>query len=60
MIRVWMQTRRVLASLAVAFKGGALRLGGDGTLGTRIVWWVELAGALLVMAFGLILLFAVI
>lgn len=51
-------TVATLASLAVFLKGGALKLTGGGTLGASVLWWLELAGALLVMAFGLILLFA--
>jgi ABC-type nickel/cobalt efflux system permease component RcnA len=51
-------TVATLASLAVFFKGGALKLTGGGTLGASVLWWIELAGALLVMAFGMILLFA--
>ena len=51
-------TVAVLASLAVFLKGGALRLTGGGALGVSLLWWMELAGAVLVMAFGLILLFA--
>lgn len=53
-------TVAVLASLAVYLKGGALRLTGNGAAGETLVWWLELAGALLVMAFGMILLFAAI
>src|SRR5690606_13276124 len=51
-------TVATLASLAVFLKGGALKLTGGGTLGASVLWWIELAGALLVMAFGMILLFA--
>ena len=51
-------TVAILASLAVALKGGAVKLTGGGTLGASVLWWMELAGALAVMAFGLILLFA--
>jgi ABC-type nickel/cobalt efflux system permease component RcnA/ABC-type uncharacterized transport system substrate-binding protein len=48
----------VLASLAVGAKGLALRLTGDGGAGLAILWWLELAGAMLIMAFGLLLLSA--
>ncbi|WMT86397.1 DUF1007 family protein [Pelagibacterium sp. 26DY04] len=51
-------TVAILASLAVFLKGGALRLTGGGALGVSVLWWMELAGALLVMGFGMILLFA--
>lgn len=51
-------TVAILASAAVFLKGGALKLTGGGTLGANVLWWMELAGALLVMTFGLILLFA--
>ncbi|RDE08401.1 DUF1007 family protein [Pelagibacterium lacus] len=51
-------TVSALASLAVALKGGAMRLSGGGAAAGIVLWWMELAGALLVMAFGLILLFA--
>lgn len=53
-------TVAVLASLAVYLKGGALRLTGGGAIGASLVWWLEMVGALLVMAFGMILLFAAI
>lgn len=51
-------TVAMLATLAVFAKGGALRLTAGGAAGTHVVWWLELAGALLVMGFGVILLFA--
>lgn len=51
-------TVTALASLAVGAKGIALRLAGGNGAGATIVWWLELAGALLVMGFGLVLLFA--
>lgn len=51
-------TVAVLASLAVGAKGLAMRLTGGGQFGASILWWLELAGALLIMAFGMILLFA--
>ena len=51
-------TVAALASLAVGAKGIALRLAGSSGAGATIVWWLELAGALLVMGFGLVLLFA--
>ncbi|WP_196260884.1 DUF1007 family protein [Pelagibacterium limicola] len=47
-----------LASLAVGAKGLALRLAGGGSAGASALWWLELAGALLIMGFGLMLLFA--
>jgi len=52
-------TVAVLASLAVAAKGLARRLAGAraGAL-TIVIWWVELAGAVAVFAFGVILLLA--
>lgn len=53
-------TVALLASLAVALKGGALKLTGGGAAADTALWWLEMAGALLVMAFGLILLFAAI
>lgn len=49
----------VLASLAVGAKGLASRLGGaDSAFAQSLVWWAELAGAVFVLAFGLLLLFA--
>ena len=51
-------TVAVLASLAVGAKGLAVRFSGGGVMAGRVVWWIELAGALLVMSFGLLLLFA--
>lgn len=51
-------TVAVLASLAVGAKGLAVRLGGDGATAVSILWWLELAAALAVMSFGLLLLFA--
>ena len=48
----------VLASLAVGAKGLAARLTGDGVMASRIVWGLELAGALAIMGFGVLLLFA--
>lgn len=51
-------TVAMLATLAVFAKGRALRLTAGGSAGIRLLWWFELAGALLVMGFGVILLFA--
>ncbi len=52
-------TVSVLAVLAVGAKGFATRyLGAEGKLGSRLVWWAELAGALVVFAFGVVLLLA--
>jgi nickel/cobalt transporter (NicO) family protein len=48
-----------LAVLAVSAKGLASRIGGaDSALAGHVVWWAELVGAILVLAFGLLLLFA--
>lgn len=52
-------TVSALAVLAVGAKGFATRyLGAEGKLGSRLVWWAELAGALVVFAFGAVLLLA--
>lgn len=52
-------TIAVLASLAVGLKGLAGGMAGaNGTLAVRVVWWAELLGALLVFAFGVLLLLA--
>ncbi len=52
-------TVSALAVLAVGAKGFATRyLGAEGKLGSRLVWWAELAGALGVFAFGVVLLLA--
>ncbi|MDC9824971.1 DUF1007 family protein [Devosia sp. ZB163] len=52
-------TVSVLAALAVGAKGLATRyLNRDGKLGNRIVWWAELAGAVIVFLFGATLLLA--
>ena len=52
-------TVAVLASLAVGAKGLVSRLGGgDSALAQRIVWWAELAGAVFVLLFGVLLLMA--
>lgn len=49
----------VLAVMAVSAKGFAARyLGAEGKLGGRLVWWAELLGALVVFAFGAMLLLA--
>lgn len=51
-------TVAALAALAVTFKGAALKLSGGGAVAGHVLWWLELAAALVVMAFGLVLLFA--
>lgn len=52
-------TVAVLASLAVSAKGLAVAVGGaDNAVTGAVIWWVELAGALLVLGFGVLLLFA--
>ena len=52
-------TVAVLASLAVGAKGLATRLAGvDKPWLSGVVWWAELAGAMMVFAFGLVLLLA--
>lgn len=52
-------TVSALAVLAVGAKGFATRyLGAEGKLGSRLVWWAELIGALVVFAFGAVLLLA--
>lgn len=52
-------TVAVLASLAVGLKGFAQGMAGaNGALATGIVWWAELAGAVAVFGFGVILLLA--
>ncbi|GGA58931.1 HoxN/HupN/NixA family nickel/cobalt transporter [Pelagibacterium lentulum] len=51
-------TVAALASLAVGAKGLAARFSGGGAMADRVLWWVELAAALVVMGFGLLLLFA--
>jgi len=55
-------TVAVLASLAVSAKGFATRLaGGAGTAtGAAFLWWAELAGGMLVLALGTLLLLAAI
>lgn len=52
-------TVAVLATLAVTAKGMAARIGGiDNPVTARIVWWLELAAAVAVLAFGVLLLIA--
>lgn len=52
-------TVAVLASLAVGAKGLVSRMGGgESVIAQRIVWWAELAGAALVLLFGVLLLMA--
>ena len=52
-------TVAVLAALAVGAKGLATRFAGaDKPWLTGVVWWAELAGAMLVFAFGVVLLLA--
>ncbi|KQX40009.1 hypothetical protein ASD04_05010 [Devosia sp. Root436] len=52
-------TVAVLATLAVTAKGLARRIGGvDNPVTSALVWWLELLGAALVLAFGVLLLIA--
>lgn len=52
-------TVAILASLAVGAKGLARKLlSSRGNLATNVIWWAELLGAMLVFAFGVILLLA--
>ena len=52
-------TVALLATLAVTAKGMAARIGGaDNALTAGIVWWLELLGAVAVLAFGVVLLLA--
>lgn len=52
-------TVAALASLAVGAKGLVSRLGGgESPLAQGIVWWAELAGAVFVLLFGVLLLMA--
>ena len=52
-------TVAVLATLAVTAKGLARRIGGvDNPATSAVVWWLELLGAALVLAFGVLLLIA--
>jgi len=52
-------TVAALASLAVGAKGLAHRIGGaDSALAQGLVWWAELAGAVFVLLFGVLLLMA--
>ena len=52
-------TVAALATLAVTAKGLARRIGGvDNPVTTAVLWWAELAGAVLVLVFGLLLLMA--
>lgn len=52
-------TVAVLATLAVTAKGLARRIGGvDNPVTATVVWWVELAGAAAVLAFGVLLVIA--
>jgi nickel/cobalt exporter len=52
-------TVAVLATIAVGAKGAATRLAGaNGAIAAGIVWWAELAGALVVFLFGALLLYA--
>ncbi|KFC63823.1 putative membrane protein [Devosia sp. LC5] len=52
-------TVAALATLAVTAKGLARRIGGvDNPVTTAILWWAELAGAVLVLVFGVLLLMA--
>ncbi|MGV8831907.1 MAG: DUF1007 family protein [Devosia sp.] len=52
-------TVATLATLAVTAKGLARRIGGvDNPMTAHIVWWFELAGAVAVLGFGVVLLLA--
>lgn len=52
-------TVALLATLAVTAKGLARRIGGvDNPVMATVVWWVELAGAAAVLAFGVLLVIA--
>ena len=52
-------TVATLATLAVTAKGLAGRIGGaDSALAGTVVWWAELAGAVCVLGFGVLLLIA--
>ncbi|WP_127143149.1 DUF1007 family protein [Pelagibacterium montanilacus] len=51
-------TVAVLAALAVGAKGAVGRIFGGGERAGAVVWWLELAAAIAVMGFGLLLLFA--
>ena len=52
-------TVAVLATIAVTAKGLASRIGGvDNPVTAAVVWWLELLGAALVLAFGVLLLIA--
>jgi ABC-type nickel/cobalt efflux system permease component RcnA/ABC-type uncharacterized transport system substrate-binding protein len=52
-------TVATLATLAVTAKGLAGRIGGaDSALASTVVWWAELAGAVCVLGFGVLLLVA--
>jgi nickel/cobalt transporter (NicO) family protein len=52
-------TVAALATLAVTVKGLASRIGGaESPMAARFVWWAELAGAVAVLAFGVMLLIA--
>ena len=52
-------TVALLATLAVTAKGLARRIGGvDNPVTAAVVWWVELAGAAAVLAFGVLLVIA--
>ena len=52
-------TVAILATVAVTAKGAARAVGGiDNPVAARVVWWLELAGAVAVLAFGVLLLMA--
>lgn len=52
-------TVSILATIAVSAKGLAARIGGaDNPVTTAVVWWLELFGAVAVLAFGVLLLIA--
>jgi len=52
-------TVSVLAAIAVYAKDVARRLaGGSGVFANALVWWAELAGAVIVFAFGVVMVLA--
>ncbi|MCS6760102.1 MAG: hypothetical protein MO852_15090 [Candidatus Devosia euplotis] len=52
-------TVATLATLVVTAKGLSRRIGGvDNPMTARIVWWFELAGAAIVLSFGVVALLA--
>ncbi|MCB1548908.1 MAG: nickel/cobalt transporter, partial [Hyphomicrobiaceae bacterium] len=51
-------TVAILATIASTAKGAALRFSGGGAVAATVVWWLELAGAVGVLAFGLLFVLA--